>query len=131
MLRPVHFEIQVDDPARAIAFYTGLFGWQIHQAMPDPMPYWLIRTGEEGTRGIDGGLLRRQCPTPVTEGSPMIAFACTIDVPDIDAYIAKALAGGGSIALPKMPIPGVGWLVYIKDTEHNVFGMMQNTPDAK
>jgi predicted enzyme related to lactoylglutathione lyase len=30
-----------------------------------------------------------------------------------------------------MPIPGIGWLAYAKDTEGNIFGMMQNDPGAK
>jgi hypothetical protein len=34
-------------------------------------------------------------------------------------------------ALAKMPIPGVGWLAYVKDTEGNLFGMMQNDPNAR
>jgi len=25
----------------------------------------------------------------------------------------------------------VGWMVYIKDTEGNIFGMMESDPDAK
>jgi predicted enzyme related to lactoylglutathione lyase len=29
-----------------------------------------------------------------------------------------------------MPIPGVGWLAYCKDTEGNVFGIMQDDPQA-
>ena len=44
--------------------------------------------------------------------------------------IAKAEASGGSIAVPKMPIPGMGWLAYCKDTEGNIFGMMQEDPEA-
>jgi predicted enzyme related to lactoylglutathione lyase len=28
-------------------------------------------------------------------------------------------------------IPGVGWVAYCKDTEGNIFGMMQNDPSAK
>jgi len=30
-----------------------------------------------------------------------------------------------------MPIPGVGWLAYAKDTEGNTFGMMQPDVNAK
>jgi hypothetical protein len=30
-----------------------------------------------------------------------------------------------------MAIPGVGWLCYYKDTEGNIFGMMQSDPSAK
>jgi len=30
-----------------------------------------------------------------------------------------------------MPIPGVGWLAYVKDSEGNVFGMMQADSNAR
>jgi hypothetical protein len=30
-----------------------------------------------------------------------------------------------------MAVAGVGWLAYSKDTEGNVFGMMQADPEAK
>jgi predicted enzyme related to lactoylglutathione lyase len=45
--------------------------------------------------------------------------------------LKTALDNGAQIALPKMAIPGVGWLVYCKDTEGNIFGMMQNDPSAQ
>ena len=38
---------------------------------------------------------------------------------------------GGSIVVPKMPVPTVGWLAYGKDTEGNVFGFMQFDQNAK
>ena len=34
------------------------------------------------------------------------------------------------MAFPKMAIPGVGWLAYGKDTEGNIFGVMQTDPAA-
>jgi predicted enzyme related to lactoylglutathione lyase len=52
-------------------------------------------------------------------------------VADLDASMTKAQSLGATISLPKMPIPGLGWLVYMKDTDGNVFGMMQNDPAAK
>jgi predicted enzyme related to lactoylglutathione lyase len=55
---------------------------------------------------------------------------CTCNVDDVDAYAKKAVSLGGSIALPKMAIPGVGWLVYVKDTQSNIVGLMQNDPAA-
>ena len=30
-----------------------------------------------------------------------------------------------------MPIPGIGWLAYIKDTEGNIVGIMQKDVAAK
>jgi hypothetical protein len=45
--------------------------------------------------------------------------------------VSKSLAAGGTVALAKMPIPGIGWLAYCKDTEGNIFGMMQRDGSAK
>lgn len=121
MPRVIHFEIHAGDPQRAITFYEKLFGWTF-QKWEGPMDYWLITTGPEGTPGINGGLMRRQGEI---DGQAVIAYVCTIDVADLDASIAAAEANGGKQALPKMQIPGVGWLAYYKDTEGNIFGMLQ------
>jgi predicted enzyme related to lactoylglutathione lyase len=126
MSRVVHFEIHAENPERAIAFYHGLFGWKIARANV-PMEYWLVETGPDGTPGINGGLLRRHGPSPVG-GECVNAYVCTVGVDSLDACLAKLPAAGGTQALPKMAIPGVGWLAYAKDTEGNIFGMMQ--PDT-
>ena len=64
------------------------------------------------------------------DGTAVIAYVCTVKVDDVDAYETKVLAAGGTIALPRMAIPGVGWLFYAKDTEGNIFGLMQDDPAA-
>jgi predicted enzyme related to lactoylglutathione lyase len=127
MARVVHFEIHADDLDRAAGFYTELFGWQITR-WDGPVEYRLIFTGPDGTPGINGGLVKRR--HPMSGNDAMIAFVCTVDVDDLDRYFERGLALGGSVALPKMPVPGVGWLAYLKDTEGNVFGMMQPDPSA-
>lgn len=38
---------------------------------------------------------------------------------------------GGTVALPKMPMPTVGWLAYVEDTEGNVLGMITTDANAK
>jgi len=58
------------------------------------------------------------------------AYACTVDVASVDAALKTIAELGGTIALPKMAIPGVGWLAYGKDTEGNIFGVMQADPSA-
>lgn len=129
MPRVVHFEVHAENPERAIAFYQTVFGWQF-QKWNGPMDYWLITTGDDAERGINGGLVRRQGPPP-GEGQPVNAYPCTIQVPTLDEYVNKAIAGGATVALAKMPIPGVGWLAYVKDTEGNIVGLMQSDPAAK
>ena len=126
MPRVVHFEIHVDDPQRAKAFYASLFGWEFTD-WGGPDEYTLIRTGTE-CPGIDGGMLRRQVPL---EGSGLRAFVCTVDVTSVDETCERIAALGGEIAMPKMAVPSVGWLAYGKDPEGNLFGIMQRDPTAQ
>lgn len=121
MPRVVHFELSVDDPERAIKFYSTVFGWQTHK-WEGTQDYWLVTTGEAGTLGIDGGIMRRGA-----QDAPVVN---TIDVPSVDEYVAKITANGGTVVAPKMPIPGVGYLAYCKDTEGTTFGIMQADPSA-
>jgi uncharacterized protein len=127
MGRVVHFEIHAEDPQRASAFYTELFGWEFTK-WAGPMDYWLIKTGPDGQPGINGGMVRRQ---GAIDGQAVIAYVCTIDVSSLDQLLKTLPTKGGQIALPKMPIPGIGWLAYAKDTEGNIFGMMQADASAK
>lgn len=126
MPRVVHFEIHAENPERAIAFYRELFDWRFDRW--GEQDYWLVTTGPDAQPGINGGLLPRR---GAIDGQAVIAYVCTVDVPAVDEFVERALALGGQLALAKMPIPGVGWLAYVKDTEGNLFGMMQNDPNAK
>ena len=49
-------------------------------------------------------------------------------MPRTEAQRAEAVTR--MLALPKMAVPGVGWLAYVKDTEGNLFGLMQADPGA-
>lgn len=130
MPRVIHFEIHAADPERAASFYREVFGWQVQEwvvpgvAIPDENRYWLATTGPDGEPGINGGVMFRRGPAPM-EGQPVNAYVCTLGVEDLDASVAKALAAGAALAVPRMPIKGVGWLAYCKDTEGNLFGLMQ------
>ena len=115
MPRVVHFEISADDPQRAAAFYGKVFGWGIHK-WDGPQDYWLVKTGEAGEPGIDGGLFKRQGP---------VGHVNSVQVDSVDAYADKVKAAGGKVVVPRMAIPGVGYLVYCQDTEGSVFGLYQ------
>jgi predicted enzyme related to lactoylglutathione lyase len=127
MARVVHFEIHADSPERAVTFYSKLFGWEFTK-WGGPMEYWLIKTGPDDQRGINGGLIKRH---GVIDGTAVIAYVCTVSVDSVDATAAKLAGLGGTIVVPKMAIPGIGWLVYAKDTEGNIFGFMTSDPTAK
>jgi predicted enzyme related to lactoylglutathione lyase len=126
MSRVVHFEIHADDPQRAVNFYQNIFDWQINK-WEGTEDYWLVTTGPDSEPGINGAILQRRQPI---NGDAVIAYICTIDVSSVDDAIAKITSHGGSIALPKMAVPHVGWLAYAKDTEGNIFGVMQSDTSA-
>jgi predicted enzyme related to lactoylglutathione lyase len=129
MNRVVHFEIHAEDLNRAARFYSTVFGWQM-QAWGGTDEYLLVTTGPEGTPGINGGIVKRRGPAPA-EGQAVNAYVCTIEVAKLEEAIAAVEKNGGRITVPKLPIPGVGWLAYAVDTEGNLFGITENDPQAK
>ena len=95
--------------------------------MGGPQDYWLVKAGPDHLPGIDGGLHRRYA---AIDGQTVIAYVCTVTVTSVDECILKAQNIGATLVVPKMLIPGVGWLAYCKDTEGSIFGMMQSDPTA-
>ena len=119
MRRVIHFEIQADDPDRATKFYADVFEWQI-QKWDGPVDYWLATTGSGDVPGINGAIKRKV--------SPEQTVINTIDVPSVDEYIKKITDAGGSVVMPKTEIPGIGYHAYCKDTEGNIFGLIEAGP---
>ena len=120
MQRPTHFEIPVDDPDRAEAFYRDVFGWtfQRYEAAPD---YYGLATTGESNPGINGALFKR---------SPDSAVTLTMSVDSIEDALAKVKAKGGKEVQAKMPIPGMGYFATCEDTEGNRFGIFTNDESA-
>lgn len=118
MNRVVHFELGCVEPERAAKFYHDVFGWEINKF--GPTDYFLATTGPDSEPGINGGLMKHKDAQPRTIN--------TIQVDSIETAIAKVEAHGGKQCVPKMPIPGVGWLAYCNDTEGNIVGVF--VPDS-
>ena len=115
MPRVIHFEIHADDPERAAEFYRAVFGWQINK-WDGPVPYWLATTGPDSEPGINGAIKHR---------AENQATVNTICVDDIEAFMTSVAEHGGTVITPVMPIPGIGKHGYCRDTEGNVFGVLQ------
>ncbi|HYW68885.1 MAG TPA: VOC family protein [bacterium] len=122
MLRVSHFELPADGPEKLVKFYENVFGWTVRK-WDGPLDYWLVMTGPEDQEGIDGGIARR--------GKGEAGVINSIDVPDVDKFIAKIEGAGGTVIVPKRAIPGVGYLAYCKDTEGNTFCIMQEDTSVK
>src|SRR5579872_3427304 len=123
MNRVVHFEIHAKDLERAQRFYQDVFGWDIQDLGPQMGNYRMVTTGtsKEGEQwpGINGGITPRH-GNPPTGGEPVNAYVCTIEVADIDEALKKIEKAGGTVAVDKMDVPGVGILAYRKDPEGNI-----------
>jgi len=119
----VHFEIPVDDLARAKGFYGSIFGWQIDD-VPD-MDYTIVRTVGVDDRqmpkepgAINGGMMQRSDDTP----SPVL----TIEVASVDDALQRVEAAGGKVVRSKQAIPGMGAFAYFKDSEGNTLGLWES-----
>ncbi|HLZ12514.1 MAG TPA: sigma factor [Candidatus Acidoferrum sp.] len=55
----------------------------------------------------------------------------TLSVESLDASISAVGKAGGTLIMPRTPIPGVGYFAYCVDPEGNLFGMMQADVNAK
>lgn len=121
MNRIVHFEFHSSDPDASNAFFEEVFGWTINK-WEGPMPYWLLVTGTSGP-GIDGGMMKSQDDEPRTVN--------TIQVESIEDTTAKVEVAGGQTVVPKMPIPGIGYVAYCTDPKGVLFGVYVNDPTAE
>ena len=132
-----HFAINADDVPATRRFYEQTFGWRFTPW--GPPDFYRISAGHEPGHqpghepghepgDILGALQKRRELMP---GQPTIGFECTISVPSIDDTIKAVTANGGTIALPKSIISGVGALAFFRDTEGNVFGAIQFDSDLE
>ena len=126
MDKVVHFEIPVDDAARAKEFYGSIFDWELFDMdMGGGNMYTTVTTTpiDEQSRvptepgAINGGLMRRTPDTP----TPVL----TISVDAIDEALKKVEAGGGAVVQPRTEIPDMGAFAYFKDSEGNVVGLWE------
>lgn len=111
-----HIELATDDPDKAKSFYGKLFSWSF-QAMPGS-PYTMIDPGE----GPGGGVMAKPMPNVPTAWMPYV------HVNDLDSTVQTVPALGGTVIVPKMPVPGIGHFAVIQDPTGGVIGVFQPLP---
>ena len=120
----VHFEIPTDNVERSKKFYNDLFGWNIEKVSPEKLPegveYWAITTTDHnGNNAVAGGMMKRMMP----EQQGITNY--------VDEYSTKVQQLGGKVKMPRMAVPGMGYLAVCSDTENNTFGLWENDTTAK
>jgi predicted enzyme related to lactoylglutathione lyase len=119
MPRVIHFEINADDPDRAVKFYTEALGWKISKW--GPMDYWLCETGGKDEPGIHGAIMAREKDWTTVN---------TISVPSLDEFSKRVEKAGGQVVTPRQTIPGIGHHSYCLDSEGNLFGILEEDSSA-
>lgn len=103
-------ELHTNDPADALAFHQGVYGWKGETWGGD---YILI--GDEHAGGITR--LRSEAPPH---------WLIYVNTPNTDATVARVKELGGHCVAGPMDIPNVGRFAVFMDPTNAVFAVMQN-----
>lgn len=122
MERMVHFDVFADNPERMAGFYAQAFGLDF---VRDPRggDFWLRDGLDDGQSLIFGRVGKR--PAHRVTGTP------TIHTSSADEALARAVAAGGRVIVPRRAIPGIGHMAYCEDPEGNAFSIFQPDPTAQ
>jgi predicted enzyme related to lactoylglutathione lyase len=104
----VHFDIGCRDHARAEAFYSRVFGWQMERAQA-------VSRIDTGGQGINGRL------TPMSR-KPYHYVMLYVQVDDVKNHLDKVIAQGGTIVIPPVDSPD-GTFACITDPDGNPIGL--------
>lgn len=112
------FDIPVADMARAKIFYEALFGitMPIHDELPGYLMAWFPMA--DGAKGTSGALMQGDGYHPGPTGV-VNYFTC----PELEATVAKAVALGSRVVLPKKDLGQWGHIAWVTDSEGNVVGL--------
>ncbi|GGW54085.1 hydroxylase [Streptomyces lucensis JCM 4490] len=124
----VWVELHVADPAAAIGFYRGLFGWRTEEMRTPGMTYQVlsIRDGdqEEGSFGGVAPLRAGQDDAGQDDARWVPYFA----VADADAVAAAVRGNGGTVVVPPANVPDVGRVAWLADPAQAVFAVLRPDP---
>lgn len=117
---PGFFELRTPRPEQAAQFLGALFGWQFAAIQIAGAPYLEITLLGHGIGGV------RQ-PAPGEPASPHTVTYVTIE--DATATAARAIAVGGAVVAPPMPLGEEGRLTVVSHPDTGqIFAFEYNRP---
>ena len=115
----VHFEVIGTDAEKLQSYYSELFGWEIDAG--NPMNYGMV--SREGNVNPDGvGIGGGVGPGPEGYEGHVTFY---IEVPDVEAALAKAESLGGKRMMGPDEVPGGPVLGQFTDPEGHLIGVVQ------
>lgn len=112
-------ELATPDPAKAKAFYSGLFGWAAVEVPSSGGGYTLLTL-----RGLDVAGLRALGEAEKAQGVPA-HFLTYVSTASADASAGKAKELGGSVLAGPFDVEGIGRMAVVKDPEGVVFALWE------
>lgn len=117
-------ELYTDDPDKAAAFYTSLFGYTTEKMTggpkDQPMDYTIFKNGKEQ----GSGMLKK--PKEIAHVPPhWLTYFATADA---DATVQKAKTMGAEVLMPPTDIPNIGRFAVLKDPQGAVFATIKPQP---
>ncbi len=114
------FEIPTLKIERAQAFYERVLETKMNE-FEDENPMLVFTNRDQA--GVGGALVQRDFQQPSDAGT-IVYLSCD---GDLNVVIERVVAAGGTVLLPKTPVPGgFGHFCCIQDTEGNHVGLHSN-----
>ncbi len=110
----VHWELMGADGAALKTFYQDLFDWSM-EGVPGFGDYYMTNEAETGLAGAVG---------KGSEDMPNYQVMY-VEVPDIDAHMAKVEAAGGTTVVPRTVIPDTVIFGMFTDPAGNLVGLVE------
>ena len=115
---PCWVDTNQPDPEAALPFYTGLFGWEFEDVMPEgsPAKYFIAR--------IRGGEVAAVGSTPAGV-PPMATWNTYVWVDSADETTSKALDAGGALLMEPFDVMDAGRMAVLTDPDGAAFCVWQ------
>ncbi len=112
---PCWVDVGVPDLDAAIAFYTGLFGWDVERSDVPDLPYAQFTLRGQRVAGVG--------PQESAEMPPF--WTVYVSVTDADASLAAVEAAGGTVVVPGMDIMDSGRMGVAQDPNGTFISVWQ------
>lgn len=106
------------DPAAAVEFYGGLFGWQLEDSMPPDAP------GQYFTASLAGGQVGA-ISSPMGDAPPRATWNTYVWVESADETAERVRAAGGQVLSEPFDVMAAGRMAVCADREGAVFCVWQ------
>jgi predicted enzyme related to lactoylglutathione lyase len=117
---PCWVDLMTTDRGKAIAFYTGLFGWtEGEDAGPDMHHYTQFLLGGKTVAAVVDMV------ADSAAGGMTSTWTTYLAVDDLDVVAAKVVPAGGTVAMPPMVVAEAGRMAMVADPSGALVGLYQ------